>query len=367
MTVPFLDLTEQYRAIQGELDEVVRSVIHSQQFVLGPEVEGLEREVAGYLGARFAVGCASGTDALLLPLRGLQLHPGAEVIVPSFTFFATAGAVANAGLRPVFCDVDPQTFNVTAETLEAVWTERTAAVIPVHLFGQMAPMDEILELAERRGASVIEDAAQALGARSPDGMAGAVGRAGAFSFFPTKNLGGFGDGGLVSTDDPDLAERVAKLRTHGGRQMYHHEMVGTNSRLDALQAAVLRVKLRHLDGWAGGRRTNAELYRESLGDLDAIQLPEALADNVHVYNQFTVRAARRDALRDHLADLGIGTGVYYPVPLHLQPCFDSGGMGEAELPVTEALCQEVLSLPIFPELGRERLHRVAEAIRTFYA
>jgi dTDP-4-amino-4,6-dideoxygalactose transaminase len=367
MTVPFFDLTEQYRAIQDELDQAVRSVVRSQQFVLGPEVEGLEEDLSGYLGARFAVGCASGTDALLLPLRALQLQPGAEVIVPSFTFFATAGAVVNAGLSPVFCDVDPQTYNVTAETLEAVWTERTAAVIPVHLFGQMASMGEIRELAERRGASVIEDAAQALGAQSTDGMAGSLGRAGAFSFFPTKNLGGFGDGGLVTTNDPDLADRVAKLRTHGGRQMYHHEMVGTNSRLDALQAAVLRVKLRYLDGWVASRRANAERYRESLGDVDAVRLPDTLAGNVHVYNQFTVRAARRDVLRAHLSERGIGTGVYYPVPLHLQPCFDGVRGREGELPVTEALCQEVLSLPIFPELGRKRLYRVAEAIRTFYA
>jgi dTDP-4-amino-4,6-dideoxygalactose transaminase len=367
MTVPFFDLTEQYRAIQDELDEAVRTVVHSQQFVLGPEVSGLEEELAEYLGVRFAVGCASGTDALLLPLRALELGPEAEVIVPSFTFFATAGAVVNAGLRPIFCDVDPDTFNVTAETVEAVWTERTAAVIPVHLFGQMAPMAEIRELASRRGAFVLEDAAQAIGARSEDGVAGAVGDAGAFSFFPTKNLGGFGDGGLVATDDADLAERIAKLRIHGGRQMYHHEMVGTNSRLDAVQAAVLRVKLRHLDGWIRGRTKNADLYQEALGDVDGIRLPYAAAGNVHVYNQFTVRAKGRDELRSYLSERGIGSGIYYPVPLHLQPCFDSARDREGQLPVTEGLCQEVVSLPIFPELGRERLLRVAEAIRTFHA
>jgi len=367
MTVPFFDLTEQYRAIQHELDEAVRVVVHSQMFVLGPEVSGLEAEVADYLGSGFAIGCASGTDALLLPLRALELKPDAEVIVPSFTFFATAGAVVNAGLRPVFCDVDPETFNVTAETVEAVWTERTAAVIPVHLYGQMAPMAEIRELASRRGAFVLEDAAQAIGARSEDGVAGAVGDAGAFSFFPTKNLGGFGDGGLVTTDSADLAERIRKLRTHGGRQMYHHEMVGTNSRLDALQAAVLRVKLRHLDGWTGQRKANADLYREMLGDVAEVRLPGTAPGNVHVYNQFTARVERRDELRSYLTERGIGTGLYYPVPLHRQPCFDSASHRDGGLPVSEALCKEVVSLPIFPELGRERLLHVVEAIRTFYA
>ncbi|MEQ9398203.1 MAG: DegT/DnrJ/EryC1/StrS family aminotransferase [Longimicrobiales bacterium] len=366
MSVPLLDLVAQYESIAADLDAAVREVVASQRFVLGPEVEALETELAGYLGTAHAIGCASGTDALLLPLKALGADPGAEVVLPAFTFFATAGAVWNAGLRPVFCDVDPDTFNVTAETVEAAWTDRTVAVIPVHLFGQMAPMADIAALARDRGAFVLEDAAQAIGARSESGMAGAVGHAGAFSFFPTKNLGAFGDGGLVATDDDDLADRVGKLRVHGGRQMYHHELVGTNSRLDALQAAVLRVKLRHLDAWTAARRENACAYEGMLADVDGIRLPVVAEGAMHVYNQFTVRARRRDDLRAYLAGRDIGSGVYYPAGLHLQECFSSLGYGPGDLPVTERLCTEVLSLPIFPELGRERLERVAEAIRDFY-
>lgn len=366
MSIPLLDLTAQYESIKDELDAAVAKVVESQYFVLGPEVEAFEAEMADYLGAKHAIGCASGTDALLLPLKALDAEPCSDVIVPSFTFFATAGAVWNAGHRPVFCDVDPETFNVTAETLEAAWTDRTVAVIPVHLFGQMAPMDEIMALAEERGAVVIEDAAQAIGAASPQGQAGTVGDIGAFSFFPTKNLGGFGDGGMMVTDDDDMADKLGKLRVHGGRQMYHHEMVGTNSRLDALQAAVLRVKLRHLDGWAAKRGENACAYHGLLADVDGIDLPTVSEGNRHVYNQFTLKARRRDELREFLSGEGIGSGVYYPVPLHEQACFESLGYQRGDLPVTEALCDQVISLPIFPELGDERLEQVAGAIRRFY-
>ncbi len=365
--VPLLDLTAQYASIQDELDEVVHSVVQSQRFVLGPEVEALETELAAYLGVEHAVGCASGTDALLLVLKALDAEPGSDVIVPTFTFFATAGAVWNAGFRPVFCDVDADTFNVTAATLDAAWTDRTVAVVPVHLFGQMAPMQEIRALAERRGAFVLEDAAQAIGAKSVDGVAGTVGDAGAFSFFPTKNLGGFGDGGLIATNDAALAERVGKLRVHGGRQMYEHEMVGTNSRLDALQAAVLRVKLKHLDAWTAARRENACRYEGMLADVAAVRVPALAEGAFHVYNQYTVRAERRDELKSWLGERAIGSGVYYPVPLHLQPCFASLGYGRGDFPVSERLCEEVLSLPIFPELGEDRQARVAEAVRGFYA
>jgi dTDP-4-amino-4,6-dideoxygalactose transaminase len=366
MNVPLLDLAPHYLSLKTELDAAVLRVVESQRFVLGPEVEALEAELAVYLGAKHAIGCASGTDALLLPLKALDAEPGSDVIVPSFTFFATAGAVWNAGFRPVFCDVDPETFNVTAATLDAVWTDRTVAVIPVHLFGQMAPMAEIGAWAEKKGVFVLEDAAQAIGARSADGMAGAVGDAGALSFFPSKNLGGFGDGGLVTTDDDALADKVAKLRVHGGRQMYHHEMVGTNSRLDALQAAVLRVKLPHLDTWAAKRGENACRYHGLLAGIPGVAVPLVAPGNVHVFNQYTLRAERRDELKEHLAGQGIGSGVYYPVPLHLQACFAGLGGRTGDLPVTEALCDEVLSLPIFPELGEERLIRVAQAIRGFY-
>jgi len=378
VAVPLLDLKAQYHAIREEVDAALSEVVESQYFVMGPNVDALEAEIADYLGVPHAVGCASGTDALLLPMKAIDPcvtgeTPGdgrREVVLPAFTFFATAGAVWNAGFRPVFCDVDPVTFNVTAETLDAVWTEHTRAVVPVHLFGQMAPMEEINALAEERGALVFEDAAQAIGAKQRIGgrdvMAGAAAVVGAISFFPTKNLGGFGDGGMVTTHDEELAERVRKLRVHGGRQMYHHEMVGTNSRLDALQAAVLRVKLKHLDAWAEARRANACRYHERLDGVDGVTLPEVAPGNWHVYNQYTLRTSRRDELRTWLAERDIGSGIYYPVPLHLQECFATLGGREGDLPVAERLCGEVLSLPIFPELGEARVDEVAEAIRAFF-
>jgi dTDP-4-amino-4,6-dideoxygalactose transaminase len=376
MQVPLLDLKPQYESLRSELDAAVLRVSASQGFILGPEVEALEEELARFLNVPHAIGCASGTDALLLPLKALEPSPGDEVILPAFTFFATAGAAWNAGFRPVFCDIDPDTFNVTRETLEAVWSPRTRAIIPVHLFGQMAPMQEILELARERGAVVIEDCAQSIGAaqrlEGPQATSGwirsgAAGDVGAFSFFPTKNLGGFGDGGLVSVrDDEALAERIGKLRVHGGKQMYHHEMVGTNSRLDALQAAVLRVKLPHLMDWTERRRENACQYHGGLSDLPQVQLPVVAEGNFHVYNQFTIRTPDRDPLRAHLAERGIGTGIYYPQPLHLQPCFAELGGSAGDLPEAERASHEVLSLPIFPELGEARLQRVIDEIRGFY-
>lgn len=368
--IPLLDLTEQYAAIREEIEGALRSVVEAQRFILGPVVAELEGAIAARVGVAHAVGCASGTDALLLPLRALEARPGDEVIVPAFTFFATAGAVWNAGFRPVFCDVDPATFNVTAETVDAAWSRRTRGVIPVHLFGQMAPVEAVRGLARERGAFVLEDAAQAMGAcRRIAGRwvcAGAAGDAGAFSFFPTKNLGAFGDGGLVTTDDAGLAERVRKLRVHGGEKMYHHELVGTNSRLDALQAAVLVAKLGHLDAWNEGRRRNAALYDRLLADVDGVVTPAVAVGNEPVYHQYTIRAARRDELRAHLERRGIGTGVYYPLPLHLQPCFSELGYRAGDLPAAERLCREVLSLPIYPELGEARIERVAAAIREFY-
>jgi len=376
MQVPLLDLKPQYQSIRDALDAALLRVAESQGFILGPEVEALEAELAEFLNVPYAIGCASGTDALLLPLKALDPEPGDEVVIPAFTFFATAGAVWNAGFRPVFCDVDPDTFNVRRETLEAAWTPRTRAIIPVHLFGQMAPMADILELAQARGAVVIEDCAQSIGAaqrlagpHAREGwvQSGAAGDMGSFSFFPTKNLGGFGDGGLVTVrDSAELADRVGKLRVHGGKQMYHHEMVGTNSRLDALQAAVLRIKLPHLPEWTEKRRENACMYHGGLADLPRVQLPVVADGNKHVYNQFTIRTPDRDALRSHLSEKGIGTGIYYPVPLHLQPCFAELGGKTGDLPVSEMACKEVLSLPIFPELGADRLQRVIDEIRAFY-
>lgn len=367
MSVPFLDLKLQYQSIKAELDETVQRVVASQGFIMGPEVQGLESEIAAYLGCPHAVGVASGTDALLLPLKALDPEPGDEVILPAFTFFATAGAAWNSGFKPVFCDVDPDTFNVSAETLEAVWTERSRAVVPVHLYGQMAPMEEIRKIALRNGAFLLEDAAQAIGARQNGVFAGASGHAGAFSFFPTKNLGGFGDGGMVTSGDEAFAEKVGKLRVHGGLQMYHHEMVGTNSRLDALQAAVLRVKLPHLEGWSEGRRRNAALYDELLTGVDGVQTPVTLPGHHHVYNQYTLKVERRDELRAFLSEKGIGNGLYYPLGLHLQECFAGLGGREGDLPVTEQLTREVVSLPIFPELTEGQVTEVGEAVRAFYS
>lgn len=371
VNVPLLDLEPQYASIREELDAAVASVVRSQRFILGPVVERFEHGMEARLGTANAIGCASGTDAILLALRALDLEPGTEVVVPAFTFFATAGAVWNAGLRPVFADIDPVSFNLTRETVEAVLSDRTGAVVVVHLFGQMAPMGPILELARERGIAVVEDAAQSVGARQRVAgtwkESGTVGALGCFSFFPTKNLGGFGDAGMVTTDDADLAERVRMLRVHGGRQMYHHEYVGTNSRLDAIQAAVLSAKLPHLDAWTEGRRANAAFYTQGLAGLGpAVRIPRVEPGNEHVYNQYTLRVERRDDLRRYLDERGIGSGVYYPVPLHLQECFASLGYRVGDLPESEAAARDVLSLPVFPELSREQLQLVVEAIREFY-
>ena len=380
--IPQFDLHEQHSSLAADLEAAIARVMASQQFILGPQVAELEQAVAALVGVPHAVGCASGTDALLLPMRDLAHRSGAEsplalrdagsvpeVVVPAFTFFATAGAVWNAGLRPVFCDVDEATFNVTAGTVSTACGPATVGVVPAHLFGQMAAIEEI------RGAVapdqfVLEDAAQATGARRMSGgseiCAGAAGDACAFSFFPTKNLGGLGDGGLITTGDEELADRLRKLRVHGGVKMYRHDVVGTNSRLDTLQAAVLLAKLPHLDRWLEARRLNAALYDELLADLEPVRTPAVAEGNYHTYNQYTIRAERRDELRSHLTELGIGTGVYYPVPLHLQPCFRPLGHALGDYPVAERLCEDVLSLPVYPELGRGRVRVVARAIRSFY-
>jgi dTDP-4-amino-4,6-dideoxygalactose transaminase len=371
MRVPLLDLAAQYAPLRAELEPAVLEVIRTQQFILGPLVERLEAELGRLVGTEHAIACASGTDALLLSLKALELEPGDEVVVPAFTFFATAGAVWNAGLKPVFCDIDAATFNVTAATVAAALTPRTRAIVPVHLFGQMAEMQPLLELARARGVAVIEDAAQAIAARQQiDGawrQAGSSGTTGCFSFFPSKNLGGFGDGGLITVRDARLAERLRKLRVHGGRQMYHHEMVGTNSRLDALQAAVLLVKLPRLEGWAAGRRANAAAYDAELAGLAEVTTPVRQTSNEHVYNQYTIRAQRRDALKAHLDGQGIGNAIYYPVPLHLQECFATLGYRRGDLPVTERAAQEVLSLPVYPELTPQQRDAVTGRIREFYA
>lgn len=367
--VPFLDLRAQYSTIAEDLDRAVAGVVADQQFVLGPRVERFESAFASRVGAPHAIGVASGTDALLLSLRALDLPPGSEVVVPAFTFFATAGAVWNAGLRPVFAEVDAATCNLSRETVEAVLSDRTRAIVVVHLYGQMALMQPLIELARERGVAIVEDVAQAFGARQRiDGdwrEAGSLTEAGAFSFFPTKVLGGFGDGGLVTSTDAVVAERVRKLRVHGGQQMYHHELVGTNSRLDALQAAVLSAKLPHVDGWIRRRREIAAAYDRGLAGLDWLDTPAVADGNEHVYNVYTVRTPHRDRLREHLSELGIGTNVYYPAPLHLQACFAELGGRPGDLPISEQLTVEVLSLPMFPEMTDEQVARVCEAVRSF--
>jgi dTDP-4-amino-4,6-dideoxygalactose transaminase len=370
MAVPLLDLQRQYQTIKHDIDAEVQRVISAQRFILGPDVEKLERAIADYVGGKYAIGCASGTDAILLSLKALQLEPGDEVIAPSFTFFATAGAIWNAGLKPVFVDVDPNTFNMTAETVRAALTSRTRAIVVVHLYGQMALMPELLALAQEQSLLLIEDAAQSLGARQRiDGEerhSGTLGTTGCFSFFPSKNLGGFGDGGLIVTDDEELASRLMKLRVHGGRQMYHHEMVGTNSRLDSLQAAVLAAKLPYLDRWAEARRRNAQAYTEALAANRAIRTPVTLGKNYHVFNQYTLRVPERDRLKQHLDAAGIGNAIYYPLPLHLQECFADLGGRRGDLPIAEQLAQEAISIPVFPELTESERARVVSTLLEFY-
>ena len=370
MSVPLLDLQRQYASIKEEIDSAVMRVVASQRFILGPEVEALEQDVHAFTGARHAIACASGTDALLLALKALPLEPGDEVIVPSFTFFATAGAVWNAGLKPVFADIDARSFNMTATQIRAALTPRTRAIMVVHLYGQMTPMAEVMELAREHGLPVIEDAAQSLGARQQvrgrDAHAGTLGDIGSYSFFPSKNLGGFGDGGMMVTSDDALAEKLFKLRVHGGRQMYHHEMVGTNSRLDSLQAAVLAAKLPHLDAWAEARRAHAAAYDAAFADLDAVLTPVTDEGNYHVFNQYTLRVRERDGLKQQLDAAGISNAIYYPVPLHLQQCFESLGYRAGQLPVTEAAVQEVISIPVYPELTAGERTRVIDTIRAYY-
>jgi dTDP-4-amino-4,6-dideoxygalactose transaminase len=368
--VPALNLRAQYHAIRDEIEPVVREVMETQGFVMGPEVAGLESEIAEYCGAAHAVGCASGTDALLLPLMAIDLGPGDEVVTTPYTFFATGGSIWRTGARPVFVDIEPDTFNIDPAAIEAAITERTKAIIPVHLYGQAADMDPIREIAARRGLMVLEDAAQAIGAAYHGRRAGTLGTVAAFSFYPSKNLGGFGDGGMVATDDPALARRIARLRVHGMEPKYNHHEVGLNSRLDALQAAVLRVKLRHLDEWTTARREVADRYRElfaSHGLEEMVQLPIERPGNFHVYNQFVVRVpgAIRDDMRRFLTDRKIGTEIYYPIPLHLQPCFASLGYRMGDFPRTEAASRETIALPIYPELSEVEQRYVVGAMHQF--
>jgi dTDP-4-amino-4,6-dideoxygalactose transaminase len=366
--VPLLDLRAQYESMRDDIDEAIRRVVESQHFILGPEVEALEREIADYCGTTHAVGVSSGTDALLVALMALGVGPGDEVITTPFTFFATAGTVARLGARTVFVDIEPDTFNIDAARIEAALSPRTKAIIPVHLFGRVADMDTVMRLAGSAGVAVIEDAAQAIGAYDAAGRrAGAIGDIGAFSFFPSKNLGAFGDAGMVTTSDESLARLMRQLRVHGMEPKYFHSMVGGNFRLDALQAAVLRVKLRRLDTWHDGRRRNAARYRELFAQagIEQVTLPQDVPG--HIYNQFVIRVPQRDALRDHLSARAIGTEIYYPLPLHMQACFAGLGYQEGDFPHAERAAREVLALPIYPELEDAALQRVVASIADFYA
>ena len=376
MQVPLLDLKAQYARIREEIKSAVDEVLESQVFILGPKVESLEKNVAAYCGAKHAVGVSSGTDGLLVALMALGVTSGDEVITTPFTFFATAGAIARLSAIPVFVDIDPVTYNIEPTGLERAISVRTKAIIPVHLFGQCADMDPILAVSCKHGIPVVEDAAQSIGAEYKGRRAGTLGTIGVFSFFPSKNLGGFGDGGMVVTDDPALDERIRLLRHHGSSKTYHHSVVGGNFRLDALQAAVLGVKLRYLDGWSAARRENARFYDRrfeecGLTERGRLVCPAAVYQtggdpNYHIYNQYTLRAGDRDRLRAFLKDAGVGSAVYYPVPLHLQECFATLGYRSGDFPEAERAAEMVLSIPVYPELSMKQKEYVVQRIAEFY-
>ena len=357
MKVPLLDLKAQYAPIRDEVRRAIDEVCDSQQFILGPQMEALEKTVAAYSGCAHGVGVSSGTDALLVALMALDLRAGDEVITTPYSFFATAGVVARLGARPVFVDIEPRSYNINPSLIERAITPRTRAILPVHLYGQCADLDPIL----RFGLPVIEDAAQAIGAEYKGRRAGSMGVLGCLSFFPTKNLGGFGDAGMVVTNDDALAERLRVLRVHGSQPKYYHRFIGGNFRLDALQAAVLNVKLTHLEAWTRRRQENAVFYDQRLAGPAAVW-KSAGDRNYHIYNQYIIRSAQRDKLQAHLKAAGIGTEIYYPVPLHLQECFANLGYRPGDFPIAEASARETLALPIYPELTHEQLEYVVTTI-----
>lgn len=368
MAVPLLDLKAQHATIRDDVVAALMAVVDQQAFILGDPVGQLECSVAGLSQVKYAIGCANGTDAILLALRALEVGQGDEVVTTPFTFFATGGAIHNVGARPVFVDIDPRTYNIDPVNVTPAITARTKAVIAVDLFGQMAPIEQVMAAAN--GLPVIEDAAQSIGAsRTIDGrkvMAGEAATIGTFSFFPSKNLGGYGDGGMMVTQDAALFETLMKLRTHGSRRTYYHEIVGYNSRLDALQAAVLQAKLPHLEAWSAARRRNASYYDAAFADIPEVETPFVDPANTSIYNQYTIRVSTRDALQAYLKERGIGSNVYYPLPLHLQPCFAYLGYAEGQCPEAERAAKEVLSLPVFPELTTVQLDEVIAAVRGFF-
>lgn len=383
MRVPLLDLKAQYASIRDEVRRAVDDVLESQQFIMGPAVAELERAVARYVGARHAVGMSSGTDALLAALMALDLQPGDCVLTPAYSFFATAGVIARLGAVPALVDIDAASFAMSPETLEKAWVglpdavrSRAKAIVPVHLYGQCADMKPILDFARQVGVPVIEDAAQAIGCAYADGrQAGTMGLMGCFSFFPSKNLGGIGDGGMTVTDDDAVAERLRLLRNHGAKPKYYHKLIGGNFRLDTIQAAALLVKLPHLDGWSAQREARAHRYRELFAQRGlvadgSVGLPEVVWPvaglRTHIYNQFVVRVPGRDALREYLSAHGVGTEIYYPVPFHLQECFADLGYKEGDFPESERAARETLALPVYPELTPDQQAYVVDCIREFY-
>jgi dTDP-4-amino-4,6-dideoxygalactose transaminase len=361
MQVPFLDLKAQYASISDEIQAAINEVLESQHFILGPKVEQLEGEVGDYCGCQFGIGVASGTDALLLSLMGLDVGPGDEIITSTYTFFATGGSISRTGAKPVFVDIDPETFNMVPEQVAAAVTDKTRAIIPVHLFGLCVEMDPIMETAKSKSISVIEDAAQAIGAKYKDRTACSIGDTGCLSFFPTKNLGGLGDGGMVVANDQELADKIRILRVHGSKPKYYHHVVGINSRLDSLQAACLLVKLKHLDNWCEGRRRNAAKYNELFAGTDVVT-PKEPPHQFHVYNQYVVRVPDRESVQKRMKENNVGSMVYYPVPLHLQPCFADLGYKEGSLPESERASKESLALPIYPELTDEHIETVVKTV-----
>ena len=367
MPTPFFDLKLQHAALADELKAAVNRVINSGVYILGPEVEALENEIAAYSQCQFGIGISSGTDALIVALLALDIRPGDEVITTPFSFFATASTIARIGAKPVFVDIEPDSYNLDPTKIEATITPRTKAIMPVHLYGQMAEMDAIMDIAQRHKLSVIEDAAQAIGAEYKSRRAGSIGNFGSFSFYPSKNLGGIGDAGMLVTNDEKLAARAKSLRNHGSNVRYYHQELGGNFRLDGIQAAALRVKLKHLDEWTAARQSNANLYRQLCSEISGsfnASLPLEQPNRRHIYNQFVVRTANRDALIKELKSREIGSEIYYPLPLHLQKCFADLGYQAGDFPVTESAACEVLALPIFPELTAAQIHEVATVINT---
>ncbi len=365
-SVPLLDLAAQFETIRDEATEAINEVVATHRYINGPAVGELERAVAEYSDCVAGVGVSSGTDALLCSLMALDIGPGDEVITTPYTFFATAGSIWRTGARPVFVDIEADTYNLDPTRLEAAVTDKTKAILPVHLFGQVAEMDAIMEIADRHDLAVVEDAAQSIGATYKGRRAGSMGTCGCFSFFPSKNLGGIGDGGLVVTTDEALGQRLAVVRAHGSKPKYFHKLVGGNFRLDTIQAAVVLVKLGHLEGWSEGRRKNAARYDELLAGLEPVQTPVIRQENSSIYNQYVIRAERRDELMAHLQQKKIGCVIYYPKSLHLQECFSELGHGEGDFPVSELASRQTLALPIYPELNDAQLQYVAQSVREFY-